>query len=56
MRFTRIVTGALNRADSIEKLAILTVGNPGNLLQVSRYVISSWTEFGDERWTKWMRY
>lgn len=28
MRSTRIVTGALYRADSIEKLAILSVGNP----------------------------
>ena len=42
----QIVIGALHRVYSIEELAILSVGN---LLQVSRHVISVKEEAGDER-------
>ena len=53
MGSTWTVTGTPDRDHSIEGLAILSIGN---LLQVSRHVISSCVEFGDERWIKWMRY
>lgn len=43
------VIGVLHRVYSIEELAILSVGNPGKLLQASQHVISVREESGNER-------
>lgn len=56
MRSTWIATGVPDRARSIEEFAILSVDNPDNQLQVSRHVVSTGREFGDDRLMKWMRY